>query len=159
MKKRRCQNQELRHVWLSCISEMDTAAFSLSSVAHVAVSCFSMVCQLPRVGDEEEPGLRRDSCRDGVWRRAAALKVMIGLRGRQQRKTLHPPCAVRLALHSRSKWKRNLGSKYLCLFQETLAKGKKASLYAIGRNMLVKQVSWSYKQPVRQKANKVEKVR
>lgn len=65
MKKRRCQNQGLWHVWISCISVMDTAAFLLCSAAHVAVRCFSMVFQLPGGSAEGEPGLRRDSRWDG----------------------------------------------------------------------------------------------
>lgn len=117
MKKRRCQNQGLWHVWVSRTGAMDTAAFSLCSAAHVAVRCFSTVFQLPRLGCWR--GTRAEKVQSLGWkyeRRAAGLKVMIGLRGRQQRKTLHPPCAIRLALHNRPKWKRNLGFKYLWLF-------------------------------------------
>lgn len=81
--------------------------------------------------------------------RAAGFKVMIGLRGRQQKTTLHAPCAMRLALHNRPKWKSTFGF----FFRKPVPKIKKASLYAVARNMLVKQVSWSYKQLVQQKAN------
>lgn len=51
--------------------------------------------------------------------------------------------------------------EYLWLFFLSFAKDKKNknSLYAVARNLLVKQVSWSCKQLIQQKANQVAKAR
>lgn len=104
------KSRTVAHTWVSCTDMMDAAAFSLCAAAHMAVRYFSVLFQLPGVGCWR--GSRAEKGQSVGWKhrmRAAGSTVMTGLRGRQQKRTLHAPCAMSLALHNRPKWKSTFG--------------------------------------------------